>query len=66
VFVGQRRALALAVRDWWLGTRRTALAELLVHRLRSYWPELPKGPTSANDDAELWEGCGDDVADPLA
>src|SRR5438128_7304590 len=55
VFVGQKRALALAVRDWRRTPRQTALAELLVDGLRFGWPEVARD-TAVADDAERWEG----------
>jgi exodeoxyribonuclease V alpha subunit len=57
VFVGQKRALGLAVRDWRRTARQTALAELLAERLNFSWPEamLPDTP-AAEDNAEPWEG----------
>jgi len=58
VFVGQKRALALAVRDWRRTPRQTALAELLVDGLRFGWPEVARGSAVA-DDAERWEGLLD-------
>ena len=64
VFVGQKRALALAVRDWRRTTRQTALAELLVDGLRFSWPEVARGGAVADDDAERWEGLLEAAADP--
>jgi len=64
VLVGQRRALALAVRDWRRVDRRTALAGLLAGTLRYAWPR-PDGP--ATEEAALaapaaWEGLLGDAA----
>ena len=56
VFVGQKRALALAVRDWRRTTRQRALAELLTEDLHFSWPEAMRDVTASDDDAERWEG----------
>jgi exodeoxyribonuclease V alpha subunit len=59
VFVGQKRALALAVRDWRRTPRQTALAELLVDGLRFSWPNVAMSTAAVDDDTERWEGLID-------
>src|ERR687885_2394818 len=56
VFVGQKRALGLAVRDWRRTARQTALAELLTESLNFSWPEALPDTAAAEDAAEPWEG----------
>ena len=59
VFVGQRRALALAVRDWRRTPRQTALAELLVDDLHFIWPDVERDTAAVDDGTERWEGLLD-------
>jgi exodeoxyribonuclease V alpha subunit len=59
VFVGQKRALALAVRDWRRTPRQTGLAELLVDGLHFTWPDAAEDTTAVEDDTERWEGLLD-------
>ncbi|CAA9571182.1 MAG: RecD-like DNA helicase YrrC [uncultured Thermomicrobiales bacterium] len=65
VVVGQRRALAMAVKDWRRTERQTALDGLLSGELRNAWPR--PGAADASDDgsdgAASWEGLvGDEAA----
>ena len=55
VLVGQRKAMALAVRDWRRSTRQTALEGLLTEELRFEWAQA----TTRDDPAAermAWEG----------
>jgi exodeoxyribonuclease V alpha subunit len=63
VFVGQKRALGLAVRDWRCTTRQTSLAELLTEDLHFTWPEAGRDDSAAEDVAEQWEGLLDGAAE---
>ena len=65
VFVGQPRALRLAVRDWRRDPRHTALEGLLLNTLRYTWPEptIALGGVASDADAVAWEGS---PGDPLA
>jgi exodeoxyribonuclease V alpha subunit len=63
VFVGQQRALALAVRDWRRTTRQTALAGLLTEELRFSRPDAMHEESAAEDVAEDWEGLLDAPAE---
>jgi ATP-dependent exoDNAse (exonuclease V) alpha subunit len=59
VFVGQRTALALAVRDWRRTTRQTALSGLLTEELRFRWGRATSpNPLEPDEVGELtdWEG----------
>jgi exodeoxyribonuclease V alpha subunit len=58
VVVGQRRALAMAARDWRRVTRRTALDGLLAGTLAYAWPRVDAGAAAARseDDPTVWEG----------
>jgi exodeoxyribonuclease V alpha subunit len=51
VLVGQRRALALAVKDWRRTPRHTALDGLLAGTLRFAWP---RATASATEEAGAW------------
>jgi len=59
VVVGQRRALAMAVKDWRRAPRSTALDQLLTGALRVHWP---RATSSLPEDERLpmmpeaWEG----------
>ena len=64
VFVGQKRALGLAVRDWRRTARQTALAELLTESLNFSWPEALPDTAAAEDAAEPWEGLLEASAEP--
>jgi exodeoxyribonuclease V alpha subunit len=64
VFVGQKRALALAVRDWQRTPRQTALAELLVDGLHFSWHDVARGTATIDDDTGRWEGLLEAAADP--
>jgi exodeoxyribonuclease V alpha subunit len=57
VFVGQPKALRLAVRDWRRERRHTALEGLLLNTLRFTWPELTiaRGGAASDVDALAWE-----------
>jgi exodeoxyribonuclease V alpha subunit len=65
VFVGQPRALRLAVRDWRRDPRHTALEGLLLNTLRYTWPEptVALGGAASDADAVAWEGS---LGDPPA
>jgi exodeoxyribonuclease V alpha subunit len=63
VFVGQKRALGLAVRDWRRTTRQTALAEVLSEDLHFSWPEATRDDSAADHGAEQWEGLLDGPAE---
>jgi exodeoxyribonuclease V alpha subunit len=63
VFVGQKRALGLAVRDWRRTPRQTALAELLAGDLHFTWPETMRDDPAAEDSAGQWEGLVDAPAE---
>jgi exodeoxyribonuclease V alpha subunit len=57
VFVGQRKALGLAVRDWRRAPRHTALGGLLAGSVRMVWTPArmhSTGPSEHGD--EIWEG----------
>jgi exodeoxyribonuclease V alpha subunit len=58
VFVGQPRALRLAVHDWRRDPRYTALEGLLTDTLRVTWPErtIARGGATRDVDAVGWEG----------
>jgi exodeoxyribonuclease V alpha subunit len=58
VFVGQPRALRLAVRDWRRDPRHTALKGLLLNTLHFSWPEVTvtHGGTASDPDALAWDG----------
>jgi exodeoxyribonuclease V alpha subunit len=60
VVVGQKRALAMAAKDWRRTERRTALDGLLGGTLRYAW-RRPDAP-DAGDAAAAWEGLVGDVA----
>jgi exodeoxyribonuclease V alpha subunit len=57
VFVGQPRALRLAVRDWRRDPRHTALEGLLLNTLHFSWPEVTvtQGGTASDADALAWD-----------
>jgi len=56
VLVGQKRALALAVKDWRRAARQTALDGLLTGALSYAWPTQTAGEEVAPDDLQEWEG----------
>jgi exodeoxyribonuclease V alpha subunit len=57
VIVGQRRALALAVRDWRRTARSTALEGLLLGTTEFSWPSPSREAPVPDEDAdERWEG----------
>jgi exodeoxyribonuclease V alpha subunit len=58
VFVGQARALRLAVRDWRRDPRHTALEGLLTDSFAVSWPErtIAYGGAASDVDALQWEG----------
>ena len=56
VIVGQRRALAMAVKDRRRVERHTALAGLLDGTLRHAWPRQTAGPDGGDGPPEAWEG----------
>jgi exodeoxyribonuclease V alpha subunit len=58
VFVGQPRALRMAVQDWRREPRHTALEGLLLNTLRFTWPEVTIGcgGTTSDADALMWAG----------
>jgi exodeoxyribonuclease V alpha subunit len=63
VIVGQRRALALAARDWRRTERETALGGLLDGSLRFGWPRPGAADTGGvPDEAAAWEGLIGDEA----
>jgi ATP-dependent exoDNAse (exonuclease V) alpha subunit len=65
VFVGQSRALRLAVRDWRRDPRHTALEGLLLNTLRFTWPDVTVacGGAASDADALAWNGL---LGDPLS
>ncbi len=66
VFVGQAKALRLAVRDWRRDPRHTALEGLLTDTLRIIWPErtIAHGGAARDVDALGWEGLvGNDLVE---
>lgn len=56
VFVGQRKALYLAVRDWRRAGRHTALEGLLSGGTTFAWPRAAGGERAVEEDASAWEG----------
>lgn len=59
VLVGQRKALALAVRDWRRTTRQTALSGLLTEELRFRWERATSAEPAESDEATAdaaWDG----------
>jgi exodeoxyribonuclease V alpha subunit len=56
VIVGQRRALALAVKDWRRAARHTALEGLLTGAVQYTWPAAPETDDGPSDDPAAWEG----------
>jgi exodeoxyribonuclease V alpha subunit len=56
VIVGQKRALALAVKDWRHATRHTALEGLLTDALQYTWPRSAEPNDIAYEELEGWEG----------
>ncbi len=56
VLVGQRKALALAVRDWRRTTRQTALEGLLTEELRFHWRRAPSAEPDEATALSAWEG----------
>ena len=63
VLVGQRRALAMAAKDWRRKERHTALDGLLVATLRFAWPRPGVALGDGPDPAASWEGLvGDEAA----
>lgn len=56
VLVGQKRALALAVKDWRRAERHTALEGLLTGTLRFDWPGEGDASAPPGEDLEPWEG----------
>jgi exodeoxyribonuclease V alpha subunit len=67
VFVGQQKALWLAVRDWRRVERHTALGCLLASTTRFLWPR-PTIPAQGDglEDANIWEGLLAGELDELA
>jgi exodeoxyribonuclease V alpha subunit len=65
VFVGQSKALRLAVRDWRRDPRHTALEGLLLNTLHFTWPDLTiaHGGTASDVDALAWDNL---LEEPLA
>jgi exodeoxyribonuclease V alpha subunit len=57
VFVGQPKALRLAVHDWRRDPRHTALEGLLRDTIRITWPEptVAHGGAACDVDALAWE-----------
>jgi len=58
VLVGQKRALALGVKDWRRAARQTALDGLLTGALSYTWPTQTAGEEMGPDDLQDWEGLG--------
>jgi exodeoxyribonuclease V alpha subunit len=56
VLVGQRKALAMAVRDWRRTVRHTALAGLLTDTLRIAWERAHTAEPENTDELAVWEG----------
>jgi len=56
VLVGQKRALALAVKDWRRAARQTALDGVLTGALSYAWPTQTAGEEVGPDDLQEWEG----------
>jgi exodeoxyribonuclease V alpha subunit len=56
VLVGQKRALALAVKDWRRAARQTALDGLLTGSLSYAWPSQVAGEDAGPDDLREWDG----------
>jgi hypothetical protein len=56
VLVGQKRALALAVKDWRRAARQTALEGLLTGALQYAWPAARDVDEGAPDELDDWEG----------
>jgi hypothetical protein len=63
VIVGQKRALALAVRDWRRTARQTALAGLLTGVTRFVRPRTGGGAVDPGDDGDpdAWGGLVGDA-----
>jgi exodeoxyribonuclease V alpha subunit len=57
VFVGQPRALRMAVRDWRRDPRHTALEGLLLNTLRFTWPDVTIGCGGTASDADALTGA---------
>jgi hypothetical protein len=62
VLVGQRRALALAVKDWRRTQRQTALGGLLGESVRYAWSRPGVSIGSMQGEAAAWEGLLGDEA----
>jgi exodeoxyribonuclease V alpha subunit len=62
VLVGQRRALALAVKDWRRTQRQTALGGLLGGSVRYAWSRPDAVVGSMQGEAGVWEGLLGDEA----
>ena len=56
VIVGQRRALALAVRDWRRAARHTALRGLLTGAVQYAWPAARDSVGTESEELEDWDG----------
>jgi hypothetical protein len=56
VIVGQKRALALAVKDWRRAERHTALGGLLTGDVQYTWPATRDTSDGPSDDLDEWEG----------
>jgi exodeoxyribonuclease V alpha subunit len=56
VIVGQKRALALAVKDWRRAERHTALGGLLTGDVQYTWPATRQTSDGPSDDLDEWEG----------
>jgi hypothetical protein len=61
VIVGQRKALAMAVRDWRRPPRYTALGGLLDGTTRYVWGRIGGGEEARADDEGWWEGLTGDA-----
>jgi hypothetical protein len=56
IIVGQKRALALAVKDWRHATRHTAPEGLLTDPVQYAWPRSAEPNDIAYEELEGWEG----------
>lgn len=63
VFVGQKRALGLAVHAGRRTSRQAAVAELLTDELHFAWPETMQDDSAAQHVAEHWAGLLDTAAE---
>jgi exodeoxyribonuclease V alpha subunit len=64
IIVGQKRALALAVRDWRRAARHTALDGLLTGEAGYTWPGARRADGMPPDEQEDWEGLLGGAAEP--